>query len=256
MEKSRTSKQSSSRCKGPGPLPGQADLAARTFQRSAPTSLFSAANRQDRRAGPALSWPLPLIAILAVILPVTRADSLWKEDSSRPIFSDKRARAVGDILTILVQESNDSSKQNSTKTSKKAGVDASLQTVLFSPAASSFLTKAGQLPALKYSSASDFDGGGQINNSEKITTRIAVRVIDVLPNNTMVVEGRRQTSFSGEKQDAVLRGLVRAEDVAANNTVFSYNVADATITFISKGALSDSQKKGWFTKVWDKLSPF
>ena len=103
------------------------------------------------------------------------------------------------------------------------------------------------MPALKYSAKSDFDGGGKINNAERITARIAVRVVDVLPNGQMIVEGRRDTSFSGEKQEAILRGIVRSEDVTAGNTVFSFNVADASIQFKSKGTISDSQRKGWFT---------
>jgi len=49
---------------------------------------------------------------------------------------------------------------------------------------------------------------------------------------------------------------VRPEDVAANNTVFSYNVADAKIQIIGRGTIADSQRKGWFTKIWDKISPF
>ena len=182
--------------------------------------------------------------------------SLWKEDASKNMFADKRARAVGDIITIIVQENAAASKQNSTKTSKSAGVDASLNTVLFSPTASSFLTKGGQLPALKYSSKTDFDGGGSINNSEKITARIAVKVVDLLPNGNMIVEGRRDTAFAGDKQEAVLRGTIRSEDITSGNTVFSYNVADASIAYKSRGSVSDAQRKGWFTKVWDKLTPF
>ncbi|MCX8155507.1 MAG: flagellar basal body L-ring protein FlgH [Verrucomicrobiae bacterium] len=184
------------------------------------------------------------------------ADSLWDEDSSRSMFADKRASAVGDILTIVVQENNAASKEATTKTAKKSGVDASIQQFLYGPAASGLLTKGGQYPALKFSAKNDFEGGGQINNSEKITARIAVRVVDVLPNKNLVVEGRRQTSFSGEVQDVVLRGVIRAEDVTANNTVFSYQVADAQITILSKGSVSNTQKKGWFTRVWDKISPF
>ena len=60
----------------------------------------------------------------------------------------------------------------------------------------------------------------------------------------------------GETQDAILRGVVRAEDIAANNTVFSYNIADATIKYVSKGTVTDNQRKGWFTKVWEKVTPF
>jgi flagellar L-ring protein precursor FlgH len=184
------------------------------------------------------------------------AQSLWKADVSRSMLTDKRAHAAGDVLTILIQESNTATKDNTTKTAKSSGIDASIETFLYSPTASSFLTKGGQLPALKMSGKSDFSGGGQINNSEKITARIAVTVVDVLPNGNLVIEGKRTTSFAGETQDAVLRGIVRTEDIAANNTIYSYNIADATIKFVSKGTITNTQKKGWFTRIWEKVSPF
>ena len=199
---------------------------------------------------------LGLLVALLVPVAASRADSLWKEESPASMFADKRAAKVGDIITILVQENATASKDNSTKTSKSAGVDASISTFLYSPTASSFLTKGGTMPAVKYNSKQDFDGGGSINNSEKITARIAVKVIDVLPNRQLIIEGRRETSFSGEKQEAILRGTVRTEDVMANNTVFSYDVADATIKYLSRGTISDNTRKGWFSRVWEKLTPF
>ena len=184
------------------------------------------------------------------------AQSLWKEDSSKAMYADKRASRVGDLITIVVQENTTASKDNATSTSKKASMDAAITTFLYSPAASGLLTKGGQLPALKYASANNFDGGGTIKNSEQIVAQVTVRVIDVLPNGNMLIEGTRETSFSGEKQKIVLHGIVRPEDVAANNTVFSYNVADAKIQIIGRGTIADSQRKGWFTKIWDKISPF
>ena len=194
--------------------------------------------------------------LLAISASAASAQSLWKEETSKPMVADKKARATGDIVTILIQESNTTSKEQGTQTAKKSGVDASIASFLYGPGASGLLTKGGQYPAMKFSSSTDFDGGGKISNSEKITARISVRVIEVLPNGNLMLEGTRQISFSGESQDAVLRGVVRSEDVAANNTVYSYQLADATIKFISKGTLSDSQKKGWFNRVWDKVSPF
>jgi flagellar L-ring protein precursor FlgH len=83
-----------------------------------------------------------------------------------------------------------------------------------------------------------------------------VKVIDVLPNKNLVIEGRRETSFSGEHQTAVLHGIVRQEDITANNNVFSYNIADAKVEINTKGTVDDSQRKGWFTRIWDKLTPF
>jgi len=198
------------------------------------------------------------LAVLLLAQPAHRAnaESLWKDTSAQSIFADKKARAVGDILTILVQESATAQKQNNTTTSKQSAIDASIQSFLYAPAASGLLSKNGSLPAMKMSSKNDFNGGGQINNSEQITARIAVRVIDVLPNGNLIVEGRRQTAFSGEKQDATLRGTVRYNDIAANNTLYSYNMVDATIQFTSKGTISDNQRKGWFSKIWDKVTPF
>lgn len=202
--------------------------------------------------------PLWRVAFSALLLAASAAlaDSLWPEDQVRPMFSDKRASAVGDLLTIIVQENNSASKDNNTKTSKQTGIDASISSFLFSPQASGLLTHNGKLPALKMDSKTDFSGGGTIKNSEKILAQIAVRVVDVLPNRNLVVEGTRDSAFSGEQQTIVLRGVVRPDDITANNSVFSYNVADSTIKFVSKGTISDNQRKGWATKIWDKISPF
>lgn len=199
---------------------------------------------------------LALAAALAVACSNGVAQSLWQEETYVSLVADRRASMVGDILTILVQENNTASKDNNTKTTKKTGIDAAVESFFYSPDASKLLTKKGKMPALRMNSEQDFAGGGQISNSEKVTARIAVRVIDVLPNRDLVIEGTRQIAFSGETQDAVLRGVVRKEDIAANNTIFSYNIADATIRYISKGTVSDNQRKGWFTKVWEKVTPF
>ena len=201
-------------------------------------------------------WRFNWIAIAAIACFGTQAQSLWKEGSSRSMIADKRAAAMGDILTIIVQENNSASKDQNTRTSKEMGLNAAIEAFLYSPEASGLLTHNGKLPSIKMNSKQNFEGGGRISNAEKITARIAVRVVDVLPNGNLVIEGTRQTSFSGETQDAILRGVVRSEDIAANNTVFSYNVADATIKYVSKGTVSDNQRKGWFTKIWEKVTPF
>lgn len=218
--------------------------------RTAPTGIRVKA--QSPAASVTLVWAL----VLALNLGPARADSLWVDGLSRSLVSDKRAYAVGDILHILVQENTSASKDNKTQTSKKSDLDAKLTTLFYSPAASSLLTKKGQMPALKFGSSSSFEGGGKIDNSEKIAARIAVVVVDTLPNGNLVIEGRRQTVIGGETQDIVLRGLVRPADINPNNTVYSYNVAEATIRVVSKGVVSDSQRKGWFHRLWDKITPF
>ena len=202
--------------------------------------------------------PAHLIALL-VAFQVTSvvADSLWKSDtSSSSMFADKKARRVGDIVTIIVQQNNSATRNNNTTTAKQTAVDASIASFLYGPAASGLLTKGGADPAMNFTGKSTYSGGGQINNAETITDQVAVRVIDVLPNGNLVVEGRRHTAFSDEKQDAVLRGTIRYDDIMANNTIYSYNVADASIQFVSHGTITNSQRKGWFNRFWDKVNPF
>ena len=202
-----------------------------------------------------LSCVLGLLVLMQLASPLY-ADSLWKDDNGPTMLADKKAIAVGDILTIVVSENTSNSKSSSTQTAKSSGIDASISSFLYSPAASGLLTKGGKLPALKVDNKNSFAGSGQIANSETIAARVAVRVVDVLPNKNLIIEGTRHTSYSGEQQDIILRGTVRAVDVQGDNTVPSYNVADATIKIVSKGAVSDSHKRGWFTSLWDKVSPF
>jgi flagellar L-ring protein FlgH len=186
---------------------------------------------------------LSLVGALAFSRPVAAATgSLWRDESARALVSDTRARQVGDIVTVVVQESNEAAKANNTKTAKKTGINASI---------AAFFTKEVSLKSDK-----SFEGGGTINNSETINARIAVRVAEVLPNGNLVLEGRRSTSVAGEQQEAVLRGVIRQEDIQPNNTVFSFNIVDATIKFVSKGSVTDSQRRGWFSRAFDKVTPF
>jgi len=176
---------------------------------------------------------------LALLQAAGQAQSLWRDDVSRAMVSDKRAANVGDILTIVVAETTTATKDNSTKTAKQSSWAASVSSFLFP----GFAQYKGTSPAIDYSSNLKHEGSGAINNSESIVARVAVRVIDVLPNHNLVIEGKRETSFSKEKQTVVLHGVVRAEDVSYDNTVMSYNVADATIKIDGKGIL-------------DKVNPF
>ena len=196
------------------------------------------------------------LAITGLGLGAVHADSLWSAEVRLSLFADKKGHAVGDIITVVVQESSTTKKDSNTKTAKKSSLDAGIDSFLFAPGASKFMTKGGKLPAMKMASNTEFDGGGQIDNSASIVARFGVTVVDVLPNGNLIVEGRRLTSFSQESQTVILRGTVRQYDITPNNTVFSYSLADVSIKFTDSGAISNSQKKGWFGKAWDVLTPF
>jgi flagellar L-ring protein precursor FlgH len=188
------------------------------------------------------------------------ADSLWKDDISRGPVADKKARFIGDILNVRVQESNSAKRDGKTSTSRSSAADASISNLFFTTTSatngSQLFHHGGAFPAMKFGNTTSHDGSGSIDNSDSLTTRFAVRVADVMPNRNLLVEGIRKTSFGGENQTIILRGTVRADDIAADNSVYSYQIADMHIRYLSEGVVSDAAGKGWFMKFWDKISPF
>ncbi len=210
----------------------------------------------------------------------SQAGSLWREGvtDERGMFSDKRAKRVGDILTVVVQETASLSNSVRTKTDKASTNDSGIATNLVNQFLGNLSTELANkttgigkqlngvlptkntvlpvVPTLTTTGTNDYTGGGEIKNSQTIATRCAVQIIDTLPNGNLIVEGVRQISFSKERQFASLRGIVRAYDILADNTVLSSNIADARIDIVSEGTLTETQRKGWLLRLNDKISPF
>ena len=188
-----------------------------------------------------------------------RADSLWKDNISRSPFADKKARFVGDILNVRVQESNAAKRDAKTESSRDGSVDASISSFLFGTSGGGNgypLKHKGSFPAMKFSNATSHKGTGTVDNSDSITSRFSVRVVDVLPNGNLIVEGIRSASYAGESQTIVLRGAVRPFDVESDNSIYSYLLSDLNIRYVSSGVISAAKDKGWFMNFWDKISPF
>ena len=214
-----------------------------------------------------------LSALILTATPVV-AGSLWKDGvtDERGMFADKRAKRVGDIVTIVVQETSTLSNSLRLKTDKdsKAGVEGvasnllnqflgNLPSKIFRPELQKDLPQGVTIPStpsLPVSGANSYTGGGEIRNTQTITNRCAVQVIDVLPNGNLVIEGIRQIAFSKERQFASLRGVIRPYDVQQDNTVISSNIADARIDIVAEGVLTDAQRKGWLLRLNDKINPF
>lgn len=194
-------------------------------------------------------------AVLAVGL---HGGSLWTAPgaSERPGVADKKASRVGDIITVVVSETSSALNTQKTKSSKASSMDSGISKFLFSPAASGMGTHNGELPGTEFKGGSDFTSSGEVNTRASLSARAAVLVKDVLPNGNLVIEGARHIVFGGETQFAMLSGLVRPEDITSFNTVSSSAIANARVEFVSEGNLTEAQKKGWVTKVFDFLRPY
>jgi flagellar L-ring protein precursor FlgH len=194
------------------------------------------------------------LSLFLALAPAAFAGSLWPTNGvgERAMIADRKAAYNGDILTIVVSEAVAASNSQKTKSSR----DSSL-----ADAVSSFLYPTtglhhGALPSIGIKGSASNSGGGDISNNQSLVSRAAVLVTDVLPNGNLVIEGVRVVTFSGETQYVVLHGLVRQADITTDNTVLSSNIADARVEFYSEGQLTDAQKRGWLTKLYEKLRPF
>jgi flagellar L-ring protein FlgH len=199
-----------------------------------------------------------LLALLPATAVTVLADSLWTAPGSREqgIATDMKAARVGDIITIVIAENAATSSTQNKKTGSDSNVDAAVTQFLYPAAVSKLGTHNGALPGISFGGKSDFTGGGQVSNTQSLTARAAVLVTDVLPNGNLVIAGARKLTFSGETQNVVLHGLVRPSDIDSGNTILSTNIADARLEFISEGSLTDAQKRGWLSNLYEKLRPF
>lgn len=201
---------------------------------------------------------LLLGAALALAAAPVRANSIWSSQgrTGRSMFADHKATGPGDIITVIVQESAAATSSQSKKSERDSALSDAVQQFIFSAAASGLGTHKGELPASNWSGTSTYSGGGSVNNSQTVTARAAVLITDVLPNGNFVIEGMRVVKFSGETQYVLLRGLVRPDDITSNNTILSSDIADARVEFHTEGTLTEAQKRGWLSKLYEKLRPF
>lgn len=111
-------------------------------------------------------------------------------------------------------------------------------------------------PALSTTSVSDLSATAR--PSAKITSLppLAARVLRVLPGGLLQIEGAREIRVNEETEYMVVRGMIRAKDVDAENSILSTQIADASIEYYGRGVLADKQKPGWFTRLMDNIWPF
>lgn len=186
--------------------------------------------------------------------------SLWPGETSRnSLFNDLRARNIGDIVTIEVAEKTSAIKEATTSTSRDSSDDVAIKKMLGLPLDLNLRSIAlGKpfSPEISSSYKSKFDGAGKTKRSGELSATIAARVIEVLPNGNLVLEGKKDTVVNNELQFIVLSGIARPEDITEQNTVSSTLLSDARIEYSGKGVLADEQGPGWLRRILDNVWPF
>ena len=214
---------------------------------------------QSIQAAPPVVRPKPL-----AITPASQGSlfpAALGTGTPRPLFEDRRARAVGDILQVRLQESTLASRSGSNRASRDSSVDLSVtpltpaettETGRKSPIANNYILKRANLAA---SASTEFEGAGASRAQNAFTGVLMVMVTQVLSNGNLVVSGEKQVAIGAEEEVIRFSGIINPSDLT-NNTVLSTQVADARLEYRGRGAGDDATRPGWLTRGIFKAWPF
>lgn len=189
--------------------------------------------------------------------------SLFSEANSNYLFDDNRARKVGDIVLVKIVETSKAKHKADTTAERENtnsfSVGAALGMGRVSPlmvGGGALSGKVGTGPVLSTSTVSDHSATGETKRENYVTATMGARIVQVLPNGVMQVQGAREIKVNNETQYMVVSGLIRQRDIDSDNSILSTQMADSRIDYYGKGILADKQKSGWLTRLLDVVWPF
>jgi flagellar L-ring protein precursor FlgH len=169
------------------------------------------------------------------------AESLYRPGTFHALTSDRKAAEVGDLLTVQVFESATATTSADTATRRSNSVGAAIT------------HSHGDVLHAGIQTNGDFDGGGKTERTNRFLTSLTVTVRELLPNGDLRVEGQQELSLGDERQTINVQGRVRRADISDGNVVLSTRLADAKITLVGAGDLSERQKRAWWRRGLDWL---
>jgi flagellar L-ring protein precursor FlgH len=167
---------------------------------------------------------------------VRTAGAIWSPNGQLVrLGTDVKAFRLHDVLSIVVTESLAASADGQVKNSRASNANSSITSLFGAVKASNALQK-----LIGQNSASGLTAQGQSTTNSSLSTTFGGEVVDVLPNGMLVVQATRQITFSQQTQLIKLRGLVRPEDVSAQNQILSTSMTDLELEVTGKGIVNDS----------------
>lgn len=175
-----------------------------------------------------LSWPL-------------RAQSLFDESSWRGFTADNKAYRPGDILTVQVLENSSATSSADTGTRRNNRLQAELA------------HGSNKVAQAALAVGGDFDGGGRTQRASRLLTTVTVVVQEVLPGGQLRVAGTHSLTVNEELQRVTLEGIVRPVDITDGNVVPSSRLAEARITYVGEGDVTERSRRAWWRRLLDAL---
>jgi flagellar L-ring protein FlgH len=212
--------------------------------------------------------PQPMAMPQPIIPPENNGGSLWQARSSfNGLFIDTKARNIGDIVTVKIDESAQASNRANTETERTSGLEAGIDKLFgfenwwqneILPDVSDKWPKIDPFgnPSVKGSLKSDFKGDGETSRSGNLEAYITCRVVDVKANGNLSIVGTREVMVNNENQLIILSGVIRPRDISDTNVILSTFISDAKIAYSGSGVVDDRQRPGWLANMLNNVWPF
>lgn len=198
--------------------------------------------------------PLAFPALPANPEPAPANGAIYQAQTSMALFEDRRARRVGDVLTINIIEKASASKQASTSLNRASSTDNKISALFGLPLGFGNIAGGQFTPNLAGSSSNKFEGKGASAQNNSFIGTITATVVQVQANGNLVISGEKHVRINQGTEYIRLAGVVRPESIGPDNTVLSTQVANARIEYRGSGTIDESQRMGWlqrfFMSVW------
>jgi flagellar L-ring protein precursor FlgH len=178
--------------------------------------------------------------------PQQNNDSIYQPGTAWLLHEDLKARRVGDMLTVLLQEQTDAQKTSATDSTKTTSVSMTDPTIL----GTSAIKNGNAIFDNQLDSDHSFSGKGDTSQSNSLTGSVTVVVVEVLSNGNLVVQGEKWLNINEGEDFVRLRGIVRQIDISPDNTIASVRVANADIQYGGTGSLGSANKQGWLARFF------
>lgn len=181
-----------------------------------------------------------------VIRDANASGAIYQVSSNRFFFEDIRARRVGDVINVILDERTDATKTATTSANRGTSIGIPSPTLF----GGGITNRGRELLANDISASTDFSGSADSSQSNRLNGSVAVVVEKVLSNGNLWIKGQKHLTLNQGREVVRVSGLIRAVDITPQNTILSNQIADASITYGGTGLLADSNKAGWMTRFF------
>lgn len=188
--------------------------------------------------------------------PMSENGSVFPAGSAGSLYAPRRDWRVGDLVTINIVTSSSASNTDNAALSRKGTISDSLTSFMGIPMSFGSINGGSLAPEIGATSDQEYTGTGAAAAANNVSGQVEAVVTGVDANGTLALEGRTNVNVNGNVISIVVTGYASPDDIAANTTISSNQVADMNVQYVGIGPINGAHKVPWLQRLLSKYSPF